>query len=191
MSEIIDDGTYVSGTEHADASVWPTATTWGLISGAAGLVMALLQYSFGGWDVDPATGQPASGALWTLLSTVVTIALIYLGLKAYRDTANGGVLTLGRGVLWSLAFGVVSGLVGAVLLYVFFAFIAPDITAQMALAQENVLEEQGLSGDDLETAMSMASMFTSPLSLALFSAIGSVIFSVIIGLIVSLFVKTR
>lgn len=191
MSEIIDDGSYVAGTEHVDASVWPTATTWGLISAAVGFVITLVQYNAGGWDIDQTTGQPGASAIWTIISTVASIVLIYLGLKSYRDKANQGVLTLGRGVLWSLAFGVIAGLLSALLVFVFFSVIAPDIVDQMSIAQENLLEEQGLTGAELETARSMTSMFTSPLSFALFSAIGSVIFSLIIGLVVSLVVKTR
>lgn len=191
MSEIIDDGQYGTGTTHRDASVWPTATTWGLISAAVGFVLLLIQYNTGAFDIDPDTGQVGSNVLGTLISVALSVAFIYLGLKAYRDKANGGELSLGRGVLWSLAFGVIGGLVTALLMYVFYAFIAPEVIQNMALAQEVMMEEQGMSDQEIETAAEMSGMFMSPVVFAGSTLIGSVIASVIIGLIVSLVVKTR
>ena len=47
MAEIIDDGTYGSDVQHVDASVWPTATTWGLIAAVVGFVLLLIQYNTG------------------------------------------------------------------------------------------------------------------------------------------------
>ena len=189
MAEIIDDN-YETLATHQDASVWPTATTWGLISAGVGFVLLLLQYLTGSFDIDPDTGQPAGGVIWTLLGYGVTIALIYFGLRTYRDKDNEGHLSLGKGVVWSLAFGLIGGLLGAVLVYIMFAFIAPDILETMRFAQEAILEEQGLSGQELESAMQMSGMFVTPVSFALFGLLGSVIGSAIIGLIVSLFLKT-
>lgn len=191
MAEIIDDGTYGSDLHHVNASVWPTATTWGLISAGVGFVLILVQYTTGMMDVDPSTGQPSGGWITSILSIAVGVALIYLGLKAYRDKANGGILTLGRGVRWSLAEGLVGGLATALLTYVFYAFIAPDVIEEMATAQVALMEERGMSDDQVESASAMMGTFMSPGVFAISGLIVSIIGSLIIGLLVSLGLKTR
>ena len=191
MAEIIDDGTYGSDLQRVDASVWPTATTWGLISAGITFVFLLIQYTTGMMEIDPTSGQPSGGWITTILSLAIGIAIIYLGLKSYRDKANGGVLTLGRGVFWSFAEGLVGGLATAILTYIFYAFIAPDVLEDMATVQMAVLEEQGMSGDQLESVAAMSSSFITPTVFAGSALITSMIFSVILGLLVSLGLKTR
>ena len=172
-----------------DASVWPTAIKYGIIGAVANAVLTMLFYNVGLMELDD-SGQ-AGSFIPTIVTTLLGIAVLFLGLKTYRDTENGGRLTVGRGALWSLAYGLIGGLVAAVFTYLFFTFLAPEFIENMAALQEAALEDSGASAEQIEQTQGMMGMFMSPGFFAITSVFSTVITSLIIGSIISIFIKTR
>lgn len=179
--------TFNTSNPAQDASIWPSAIKWGAIGGFIGVMMTMLYYNMG--LMEPT--NPSGSILSTIISLLIGFAIIYLGVKTYRDTDNQGSLTLGRGMFWSLGYALVAGLIGAIFSFVFFSFLAPDFIAEMLELQIAELEEQGLGEEEMESALYMMGIFMSPASFAIMGFLGQVFWTAIEGLIASLILKTR
>ena len=170
------------------ASIWPTAVKWGLIAGVITSVLTLISYNLGMMDIGE-DGTPPSSWLASLISFIIVGVTIFLGQKAYRDGANGGYLTLGRAVLWTLGFSVVLGAISAVFTYLFYGVLAPDYLSDLKEAQMDAAVEQGVDEASIEAMETGLDLMMSPGAMALSALIGLVIITLILGLIIGLFVR--
>lgn len=189
MSTIVQDPIDRHYPPTEQASIWPTALKWGGIAGAAASLVTLISYNVGLMDVGE-DGAVASTWLVSFVQYALYVAFIVLGLKAYRDTANAGFLSVGRGVLWSLGFGVALGIVSALFTLLFFYVLAPDYLDILREATLDALEESGVDEATLEMQETMLAYTFSPVTLTLGAIIGSIIPAVIAGAIVSLILRT-
>ena len=174
---------------HNDASVWGTAIKWGIIGALINSALTMVWYNLGMMDLNEDGSQ--SSLIPMLAGIAIGIGMMILGLKEYRDKANAGELTMGRGIIWSLAYGLIGGIVAGIFVYLFYSVLAPDFLVTMQAAQEAQLEEQGITGSDLEAAMESISTFMSPAFMVVYSLLWSLLASLIIGAIISLILKTR
>jgi len=179
--------TFDTTQHHTDAPIWPTAIKWGLISGAIGVVMTMLLYNMG--MMEP--GNASASIISTLVTLAIGFVIVFLGLKNYRDSSNEGHLSLGKGIVWSLGYGLIAGIIGAIFSFVFFNFLAPDFIANAMELQMAEMEEQGMGEDELEAAASMTGMFMNPAVFAIFGLFGQMFYALVEGLISSLILKTR
>ncbi len=179
--------TFDTSIQHQDAPVWSSAIKWGLISGGIGVVLTMLFYNMGMMDPENASNS------W--ISTVAILAIgfliVYLGLKNYRDSQNQGHLTLGRGVMWSICYGLIAGIIGAIFSFIFFNFLAPDYITGIMEFQMAEMEEQGMGEDELEAATAMMGIFMNPFAFAIIGIISQLFYALVEGLIASLILKTR
>jgi hypothetical protein len=79
-----------------------TVLTWGLISGgvSAGLLLATIPFADAiGFD---------KGAILGYTGMVASALCVYFGVRSYRENANGGKLTFGRGFQVGLLIAIVS-----------------------------------------------------------------------------------
>ncbi|MFK8055511.1 MAG: DUF4199 domain-containing protein [Saprospiraceae bacterium] len=171
----------------SSASIWPTAVKSGLIAGVVGILSVMLFYNMG--LMEP--GNTFGSIITTVITIAIGIVIVYFGLKSYRDGSNGGNLSLGKGLLWSLGYGVIAAVIGIAFSFVFFNFLAPDFIPNMMELQYAELEEQGMGEDEIEAAQSMMSIFMSPISFAIFGAFGQMFYAVVEGLVASLMLKTN
>ena len=171
------------------ASIWPTALKWGGIAGVASSAVTLVGYNLGLMDIGP-DGSPPSTWLMSILQYGLYIGLLFVGLKAYRDQENGGFLTLGRGVLWSLGFGLALGIVVALFSLLFFTVLAPEYLSDLLEATLDELEESGADEETIRVQETVLSYAFSPVTLTLGSIIGSVIPTLIAGSVISFFVQS-
>jgi uncharacterized membrane protein len=179
--------TFDTSIPQQDASIWPTAIKWGLIAGAATVVLTMLAYNLGG--MDPA--NTAMALIFSISGFLLGLLFVYLGLKNYKEGSNGGQLSLGKGVMWSLGFGLTAGIIGAIFNYVFYTFLAPDLVTGILDMQMAQMEEQGMDDEQMEAAESMMGMFMSPIYFMVSGFLSSVVIAVIEGLIISAIIKTR
>ena len=190
MSTIVNEPLDRSLPPATQASVWPSALKWGAIAGVASSVLTLVTYNLGMMDLQP-DGTAPSSLVTSVISFAIMIALIVLGLRAYRDGDNGGFLPLGRGVLWSVGFGLALGIITALFMLLFYYVLAPDYLDSMLEAQIDLLEEEGMDETQLEATESAMGMMMSPAVLAGTSLLSTAIISVIFGAIASLFMRTE
>jgi hypothetical protein len=163
------------------------ALRYGAIWGASSILFTLVGYLT---NTDPSL--PTTGAIkwvYMILGFAVAIWAIAAAIRTDRDEQLGGFIGLGRCVGIGALTGLVAGAVGAVFMYIYYGFINTGFQDQLREAMSAQYEEQGLSEEQIEMAMSMAGSFMSPGFLAGSQIIGGAIMGVIFGLIIGLIMK--
>ena len=184
MSTIVTDPIDQNALPYRPAPVWGSALKWGAIAGVVSSILTLISYNLG--FMAPSDGGMSAGTIVvSVLSFALLIGFIYVGMKAYRDADNGGRLTLGRGVLWSLAFGVGLAVVSTLFILLFYQVLAPDLLEEMMEAQLDALAEEGMDEAEMEAVESVQAMTLNPITMAVSSLLTSLITPLIFGTIIS------
>jgi len=119
---------------------------------------------------------------------VFTAVVIFLAHKYFKENGNG-YMSIGQGVGISFWAGLVSSLLSSIFTYVYIKFVDATFLENIQQTQMEDMQKRGMSEDQIEQAMQMASAFTTPEMIAVFGIIFGIIGAIIIGLIVSLFTK--
>jgi Protein of unknown function (DUF4199) len=180
---ILDDSNH--RIDPATVSVMPTGNKWGLILGAAGVILSLLFFLLGIIDY---TGTK-SKLLPNLIQWSVTGAIFYLAIKAHRDEDLGGWISLGQCIKLGAYMGLIAGIMTAIYMFVHIKFIQPDFLNLITEAAENQAEANGQDPEQVKKGMEMVRWMFTPSTMAVIAFIGSVITSVVISLIEGLFMK--
>lgn len=153
----------------------------------AGLILGLLcqvwtfLMGFTGWYKDP--------VLYNLFWVVILIqigALIWgLQQTAAQGRKYGG--QVGAGTMISAVAAVVV-FFGSIL---FTMVVFPDYFDQMAEMQRTMLEDKGMSGEEIDTVMNAQAAFSTPIVNAVTGAIMTVITGCILSLVIALFVRSK
>ena len=124
------------------------------------------------------------------ISFIPFIAFLFLAQKEFRDQL-GGYMKFGEGFSIAWRFGVFSGIILAVFLYLYYAILSPDMYTQYLEAQRAAMQARGMSSDQVYQGMQLmtkAGMFF----LILGALIGTPVSSMIFGLIgAAIFKKER
>lgn len=184
MSTIYKEATDRAFDPSRQAAVWPTALKWGAIAGTVGSVLTLLVYNLGYMDIGEDGELPSSTGSF-LVSAIVYAGLIYTGMKAYRDGDNGGLMTFGRGMLWSLGFGIALGVVTAIFTLLLYTVLAPDYLAELSEATLDQMAADGMDEASLEATEVMIGYTTSTPFIVLSTLLVALILPLLLGLVVS------
>jgi hypothetical protein len=115
------------------------------------------------------------------LSYLIFIAFLLLTQKEYRDKL-GGFITFGDAFTSGFVYSIFSGILSAIFVYVYLAFINPGALTQAAEAARAQLEAKGqLSSDQIDTAVNITVKYG-----AIFGSVGGLIGSIVLGAIVAL-----
>ncbi len=165
-----------------------TPLTYGFFSALGGAIITLLLYFTGLHD----SVEKLSTAQWVggILGLAVLVTCLALAMRDKRaaapaDAEWGYGSAFGTGVLTALF----ATIFGAIVTYVYFAFINPHMTEVIFAAQQAKMEARGLSATQIANAEPMMRKMISPGISTCFQAIFGFIFSVIICLIVAIFFK--
>lgn len=159
-----------------------TGIKYGGYLGAFTIIFSLLAH-YAGWQ-DLAKPEAGSNITMSLLSIAANFAIIYLGVKFFREN-NEGLLTFGEGVSVSLYIGLFAGIIGALFMYIFVAYIAPEFMDVVA----NSIDLDEMSEEEAAAAKGVMGIFLSPTFIAFSSFLGSIIGALIYGCIASLILK--
>jgi hypothetical protein len=155
---------------------------YGLMLGFISIIVALVNYVFG--DLY----KPH----WILIvvSLLLSTAVIVLGIKKLKEF-NGGFLSVGQAIKIGLGIALVSALIYAVYLAVFFNFIETAYFENVALVQEQTIIEKypNLTDEQLEGAIKNTAMFNSTGANVTMSLMFSLFFGLIVSLIAGLIMK--
>ncbi len=100
----------------------------------------------------------------------------------YRQ-ANEGFISFGKAYGAAFKTGLVMALVSSLLTYVYFAYINPEyIGFALEKAQEQ-MQEQGLSDEQIQTAVQMQAKFMTPVMMTVMGFVSSLIIYALISLI--------
>jgi hypothetical protein len=115
------------------------------------------------------------------LAYIPFIAFLLLAQKEFRDQL-GGYMSFGEGFSIAWRYGVFSGLILAVFLYLYYAILSPEMYTKMLQEVRDSMAAKGLSSDQVDQGM----QFLNKMELffvVLGAAIGTPITSMIIGVI--------
>jgi hypothetical protein len=160
-------------------SVWKETLKYGIIMGLISIVFSVLTYMF-----------DATGKSWVILpSLAISVVVLYLLLRSYRDTLNNGYITYGRAVGAGVVMNVYAALITAVYIYFLFGFIDPGLIDKQMLDAEEKLIARGMPESSIDAGLQMQAKFMKPWFMAISSIFSAVFFGLILSLIVSLFIK--
>jgi len=155
---------------------------YGLMLGFVSIIVALVNYVFG--DLY----KPH----WILIvvSLLATTAVIVLGVKKLKEL-NGGFLSVGQAIKTGLGIALISALIYAVYLALFFNFIETSYFENVALVQEQTIMESypNLTDEQLEGAIKNAAMFNNTGANVTMAIMFSLFFGLIVSLITGLIMK--
>lgn len=159
-------------------SVARIATKYGLIQGVVGFLLFV---------VVAMTGMTQSW-LTTSISIIVLVVLVVLAHREFKKS-NEGIMSYGQGVGVGTLLTVVASVLSCILLYIYVGFINTGYPAAALKAQQAALEARGMTGAQLEQALSMTSAMLTPVGILISSLISAVIVGFIVALVVSAFTK--
>lgn len=156
------------------------ATKWALIGIVTGIILTYV-YQFANLD----QASPVRYISW-----IPFIAFLLLSQKEFKDQL-GGYMKFGEGFSAGFRYSVFYGLLIGVFIYVYYAFLSPDMYAKLLEAQREAMQAKGMTSDQVDQGMSMMNKMGLPI-IAFSAAIGSAIFGLIIALIgAAIFKKER
>lgn len=149
---------------------------YGLISAIAGIALFL---------VSVILGQNPFQGVWNWIAIAVTIVLLFLAHKNYKDSKDG-FMSYGQGVGIGFWFTLVSTLLGVGAMYGYLSFIDSSPMDLFYEEQRAGMEEAGQS----EEAIDIALEWTRKL-FWVFALVGSIFWGMIIALILSIFTQKK
>jgi len=125
------------------------------------------------------------------VSYLITGAFLFYAISSFRDNKQNGFLSFGKGVGLGTLIGFFASLILAIFTYVYITYIDPGVIEQaMIKAEESILESQpNISDADLDQAMGMVEIFTSPGIMAVMGIVWYTMVSVVLSLLISIFAK--
>jgi len=161
-----------------------TGIKYGGILGVIGIIITLVEF-YAGWQnfEDPSA---VTNYYSTISSVVVGLVITFLAIKYYRSN-NEGLLTFGEGMSVALFVGLFAGIVGAIFMYIFAAYISPDLGE----AVMGSIDKDELSDQEAEAMESMMGFATSPTFMAFSALLANILLSILYGLFCSLILKKQ
>lgn len=154
------------------------ALKWGIVSAVMIIVYTVALYISGLFKTPALSWIPF---IFLLFGIVMSLREFKLMNTNFINFSEG----LGLGTLMSA----VCAIIASIFNYIYITFIDTTILQQMRELQIEQLEQQGLSSEQIEQAMEMASRFATPGLTLLFSMIVYVICGFIFSLVISAIIK--
>lgn len=154
MTELITDQ-----NNQRKSSPFNIAYKWGLIACAYYILKMYVIYY-----MDPENFNPQSGGLVAgLIDLAVSLVVMFLANKEYRDKYNGGFLKFGEGFKTSFLTGLVITAIISIFMFVFYTYQV-DFDTMMANGMDKGIADmkaRGMSDEDIQKALKNMNMFTS------------------------------
>jgi len=154
------------------------ALKWGIVSAVMIIIYTVALYISGLFKTPALSWIPF---IFLLFGIVMSLREFKLMNTNFINFSEG----LGLGTLMSA----VCAIIASIFNYIYITFIDTTILQQMRELQIEQLEQQGLSSEQIEQAMEMASRFATPGLTLLFSMIVYVICGLIFSLVISAIIK--
>jgi hypothetical protein len=165
--------------ENKNTSIWYNGLVWGAILGFVGIIYNVILYM-----LDQNLNQNLG-----YLGILITIVVLILGVRSYRDSVMGGVLPFGPAFKFGFVVIVVSTVIGLVYAYILWTVIDPDIIGKMKDMQMEKMLEKGIPEEALDQAMAISSKFMTPVMMTIVGLFSGVLMGTIVALIVAAIFK--
>ena len=165
--------------ESKNTSIWYNGLVWGAILGFIGIIYAVILYM-----LDQNLNQNLG-----YLGMVITIVILILGVRSYRDNIMGGILPFNPAFKFGFVVVVVSTVINLIYSYILWTVIDPGIITKMKDMQMEKMLEQGIPEEALDQAMAISSKFMTPLMMTIMGLFFGILMGTIIALIVAAIFK--
>lgn len=134
-------------------SPFKPALNSGIIMAIVSIVISVLIWVFGLLE-----SMGIMGGLYIMVfSLIITVVLLVVFTKGYRDTFFAGKITYGQAFIYGLLVIVISTVIVAIYNYVFNSFIDPDYIQNITLAMQDktvaMMEKSGASADAIDNVL--------------------------------------
>jgi hypothetical protein len=150
------------------------ALKWGLITAVISIIYSTILYFTGMWKT------PALA--W--VGYLFLAGGIVMAMREFKSM-NNDYMSYGEGLGIGSLMSTVSGVIGAIYGYIYMNFIDNTMTQQIMEMQTTKMAEQGMTEEQIDQAMQMASKFMSPGMMFIFTVLGSLFIGFILSLIIS------
>ena len=161
-----------------------TKLTYAVILTVAQAVFSLLMFLLGFQTDKMAAGQNLQ---W--LGLIISIVVLWLGIKAVREESPDKSLSYGQGVGAGTLISLYSGLLSAVYTYIHFRFINTNFFEYQQEFMRSKWAEKGMSEAQMEAAGNMMKKFSGPGITSIMVPIMAVIMGLILSLIIAAILK--
>lgn len=155
------------------------AIKWGIINGLISIVLYLIMYNTSLWQ---------NTWLSFTLGMAVSITLLYLAIKEFKQS-NNGYLKIGEG----MGVGILTTAVGAVISTLFQLVYVKFIDTTFYEKQLNMIEEQyierGMSEEQIEMMLSQVEKFNNSGLTFVFGVLIALIIGAVLSLIIAAIMK--
>lgn len=164
--------------ENLNASkntVWSVGLKYGLILTLVSIALMLIRIALG--------DNPYQSDWKSWLSAVLTIVIVVLAHKNFKDNGNG-FMSYGQGLGLSMVVILVSIVLGGIFSFLYTAFVDTGMMDAVYEKMAEDMEEKGQNKEQIEMAIGWTKKLFWPLYF-----VGGVFMGFIIGLIVSIFTQ--
>ena len=177
--------------EQSNVSPLKSALTYGIYMAIISIVITLII-----WATSLIESLGLMGAsLIGLINLVITVVLLVIFTKLYRDNILGGTITFGKAFYYGVLIVVCSSLITGLFSYILYKFIDPGYMERiMTMMQEKMYQmfaNRGMSEEQIDAAMRAFEEkgIPSPLESVQSALLGGVIGGAVMSLISAAIVK--
>ena len=135
-------------------------------------------------DVDQTSG------IGRWIPIVFYIAVIFLAHKNYKEKGDG-YMAYGQGMGITFWLALVSSVIYSIFFYAYIKFIDSSFVEMIKNSEIEKMQEKGMSDEQIDQAMGIASMFMTPEAMFGFGLVFGTIMIVCIGLVVTAFTQNK
>ncbi len=116
---------------------------------------------------------------------------LYMSIIAFRDKQLDGFISYGKAFSAGFYTGLFASVIASIFTVIYVQYIDTELIANILLiAEESMLEANpDMSNEQIDQALSMTEMFTSPIMMGVMGFIANLILSAILSLIIAIFAK--
>ncbi len=149
---------------------------WGLISALISIVFFLVLVI---------SGQNAFDNKWNWIGLILSVILVFLAHKEYKDTGDG-YMSYGQGVAIGFWIALVSLVLSFLVTYMYVSFIDTGAMDLFYDAQIEQMSKQGMPDDQIDVAVSWTRKLFWPIYLFF-----GLLFGVLVGVVISIFTQKK
>jgi len=122
---------------------------------------------------------------------VVLAAGLFWSIIHFRDAKLDGYISYGKAVSSGFAVGLYASIILAVFMYFYLTYLNTSVVEQVLLTAENKMlqQNQNMTDEQIDQAMSMVEIFSTPMMMAVLGFVYNVVITVIFSLIIAIFAK--
>lgn len=167
--------------DEKTVSYWPVVQRYGLIGGLVLIAFALVSFLFG--LNDPTNANVFLGLITFAVSAILYIAIGGWAARSHRDQDLGGYISFGRAFRVAFLALLIAMVIGALFQLLYTTLIEPDFFDNLVDNIVAMYEEQGMSEEQIDMALSFTRFFYTPVGFLIAGLGSALFFSALFGVI--------